>query len=158
LFRDLKAPAPSYRAGKSNAATTTRATTKSTTNTVILRYAQDDGEKQTTAATTNNGRDKSKGKDKSKSKGKDKGKNKSNGKRCNGVSLRSRQRGCGGLVSGVVGWLRYWVRKVVLKHNGPPGGASGPIVFKSRLLSRDATGGGSSRPEALPDYYIIGLS
>jgi hypothetical protein len=39
-----------------------------------------------------------------------------------------------------------------IKHNGPLGGASGRIAFKSRLLSRDATGGGSSRPEAL-DYY-----
>ena len=41
-----------------------------------------------------------------------------------------------------------------LKHKGPPGGASGPFAFKSRLLSRDATGGGSSRPEALNNYDI----
>ena len=41
-----------------------------------------------------------------------------------------------------------------LKHKGPPGGASGPFAFKSRLLSRDATGGGSSRPEALDQYGI----
>jgi hypothetical protein len=40
-----------------------------------------------------------------------------------------------------------------LKHNGPLGGASGPIAFKWRLLSRDTTGGGSSRPEA-PKYYL----
>src|SRR5580693_6191466 len=40
------------------------------------------------------------------------------------------------------------------KHKGPPGGASGPFAFKSRLLSRDATGGGSSRPEALDNYDI----
>ena len=36
-----------------------------------------------------------------------------------------------------------------------PGGASGPFAFKSRLLSRDTTGGGSSRPEAQPNYRII---
>jgi hypothetical protein len=39
-----------------------------------------------------------------------------------------------------------------IKHKGPLGGASRPFAFKSRLLSRDATGGGSSRPEALIDY------
>ena len=55
---------------------------------------------------------------------------------------------------GAEGWFGLWNEKFGVKHNGPLGGASGPIVFKSRLLSRDATGGGSSRPEALDDYYI----
>jgi hypothetical protein len=46
------------------------------------------------------------------------------------------------------------LRRFEVKHKGPPGGASGPFAFKSRLLSRDATGGGSSRPEALDNYDI----